>query len=161
MEKEKKPISQNSFADKVQDFLYDNIDYIIMIAVVILVGLIINWRLTNLFKDSTIVEDTLAEGQVITVDSKKSGSENKSQENIEKDKIEEKKEMEKVLNISIPKGAASQTVSEILEKEGLVEDKDEFHTYITEKGLETKLKYGEYEIPDNATFDEIIEILTK
>lgn len=155
MKKQKKPSNQNTFGSKVQDFLYDNIDYIIMFIVIVIVGLIINWRLNNLFKESDISEDSSNESQVITNNIPKKTVPKTNEE----DKSKEKSD--KLISVSIPKGSASQTVAEILLESKLIEDKKEFYDYVTEKGMETKLKYGEYEIPENADFDKIIEILTK
>ncbi len=41
-----------SFWEKLKDMLYDGVDYIIMIAIVVGVILIINWRLDGLFAES-------------------------------------------------------------------------------------------------------------
>ena len=167
----KKDNSKNSKEtwNKIQDFLYDSIDYICIILVIALVSIIINWRLGGLFKSSDIhnLKNTQSEQQIDDT-KEKSKEKDKQEENKldtkkdNKDKeVKKKKKETKIIKVNIPKGSVSQDVSQILEDEKVIKDRKEFYEYVQKKKMETKLKYGNYEIPDDSTFDEIIKILTK
>lgn len=165
MSKNKKNSDSNGFWDRFKDFLYDNIDYIFMVIVVLVVALIINWRLGGLFGDTKVIRDDIKDkGEKIETDTKKSeDKKNKIDYKTEEDDDEEDKKEKtgEVIKISIPKGSASQTVCDILLENKLIDDKKDFMEYIEKKQVETKLKYGKYEIPEGSNYDEIIEILTK
>ena len=131
-----------------------------MIIVVIIVGLIINWRLGGLFGDAKLNKKDLVNKKEQT-ESTTGKTETKNEKDKSDDKKKEVKKTGKTIKITIPKGSASQTVCDILLENKLIDDKKEFYTYVTDKKVETKLKYGNYEIPEGSSFDEIIEILTK
>ena len=145
--------------EKIKDFFYDHLDYIMIASVLLVTILVINWKMGCLFDARNI----LSSEKVISSSNENPLSENKVDDKSDDNKKVDDKEEEKVkeIDITIPKGAVSDDVAEILEEEGLIEDKADFHNYVKEKNMETKLKYGEYKISSDASFDEIIEILSK
>jgi hypothetical protein len=164
------------FFEGLKDILYDGIDYIMMIFVVAIVALIINWRLGGLFAENAI--DTPPKKPIQTVDNKTTNEKNKdkpvddeNKENIEnnienKEQDENKKDKIKdnessLVKINIPPGSLPSKIGSILVSNGLVEDKNEFVQKAIELKLETKLKYGEFEIPKDSSIEEILKILTK
>lgn len=67
----------------------------------------------------------------------------------------------KMIQIEIVAGDFSDAVSQKLFRAGLVSDAEAFNKYLTQKDADQTLRIGVYEIPEGATQDEIIEILTK
>ncbi|MDL2248976.1 hypothetical protein LJB89_04720 [Tyzzerella sp. OttesenSCG-928-J15] len=63
--------------------------------------------------------------------------------------------------VRIPSGGNSITISSLLFNSGVVDDATEFNSYVIEKKKSTKLIAGVYDIPDGASYDEIIELITK
>ena len=64
------------------------------------------------------------------------------------------------IHVSIPMGASSIGVSELLKQAGIVEDAWYFDQYIMKMGKEDSLRYGEYDIPKDSTAAEILAIIT-
>lgn len=65
------------------------------------------------------------------------------------------------ITVTVKSGMSSETIAELLKTRGLVKDKEGFLRRLGELGKESILKVGSFEIPVNATYDEIINILTK
>lgn len=160
------------FFESLKDILYDGIDYIMMILVILVVALIINWRLGGLFtKDNMDVPSSKTQSE--TTQSKNI---QKEESNIKKDyehdlendneKLEdvdsqEKIDSQEVVKITIPPGSLPSKIGSILEDNGLVEDKNTFVQKAIDLNLETKLKYGDFEISKNSSMEEILNILTQ
>lgn len=142
--------------EKLRDLLYDSIDYIIILAVIIGVISIINWRIGGLFpKDEIMSEDS---EKSLEIPEDNSSDESEGLEEEENDGGDEILDGE-IVDISIPPGSTLSEISEILVENQLVEDKQEFSNKTVELGYDTKLKYGEYEIPLGSSEEEILEIL--
>ena len=148
-----------SFFEGVKDILYDCVDYIIMILVVIGVVLIINWRLGGLFAKDTI-ETPPKVSETVTKDDPANTNKNKPNDNNDPDKDNEESS-DIIVKIDIPPGSASSNIGEILVAKNLIKDKNDFIEKAIELKLDTKLKYGEFEIPKNSSLEEILKILTK
>ena len=103
-------------------------------------------------KGSSLVEDR-------TEDDK---AEQKNSEDISKDEKKPKDTgSDTIVKISIPAGSLPSKIGSILEDNGLVEDKNVFVQKAIDLNLETKLKYGDFEISKDSSMEEILEILTK
>lgn len=63
--------------------------------------------------------------------------------------------------VTIPKNCSTEDVANILQREGLVEDKEEFVDFVVSENMATKLRYGEFLIPKNSSYEDLIELLTK
>lgn len=166
-----------NFFEGLKDILYDGIDYIMMVIVILIVALVINWRLGGLFaKDAT---DTLSEKPSSTIGSEDISSKNEkednhnidndSSKNQEDDKnrgqqdevSENEKEPTEIIKVTIPAGSLPAEIGDILVSKGLVHDKNEFVEKAVELNMETKLKSGEFEIEKNSSLEEIIKVLAK
>lgn len=64
-------------------------------------------------------------------------------------------------SVTIPGGSGSDTVAEILYKEGLVDNAVTFNRYLIEKGVDRKLRSGVKIIPENSDYDQIAAILVQ
>lgn len=145
------------FLDAIKDFLYDSVDYIIMIGIIGLVIFIIGWRLDLLFaKDA---EDIIS-NENITI---KIEQEKDSPDSIEDDGKEEENPIEdnKIITVSIPAGSNSTNIADLLESNGLISSKSDFLDKSEEMNLSTKLKAGNFNIESGSSMEEILTILTK
>lgn len=66
----------------------------------------------------------------------------------------------KTVTITIYSGDGSQTVSKRLKEAGIVEDAREYDRYLCENGYERRLRVGNFEIPVDASDEEIAKIIT-
>lgn len=156
------------FIEKLKDILYNGMDYIIMIGIVAGIALIINWRIGGLF-DITSVEDVYGETpeeSTEIVENDKNGS--VKEEDTEENSIENENESEtsnekerEIVNIEIPTGSLPGDIANILVSNGLVESKEEFLDNVIGTKYETKLRAGEFEIPSDASIEEILDIITR
>ena len=144
------------FLDAIKDFLYDSVDYIIMIGIIGLVIFIIGWRLDLLFaKDA---EDIIS-NENITM----SNEEEESPDSIEDDGKEEEDPIEEktMITVSIPAGSNSTNIADLLASVGLIASKSDFLDKSEEMNLSTKLKAGNFNIESGSSMEEILTILTK
>ncbi|WP_073196751.1 hypothetical protein [Caloranaerobacter azorensis] len=177
----------NNFIEKFKDFLYDIIDYIIIISIIVIVIGIIGWRLDILFADNT-VKTPIADSKV--VDNNNNNNNTSIDNDTSKDIADTKDDAEintpiqndkqdsqtisnnpdkninsdntqntKVITINIPKGSLGPAIADILLKEGLIDSKTEFLNRAKELKLDTKLKAGSFKIESNSSLDKIIKII--
>ena len=178
------------FVDGLKDFIYDSIDYIIMIGIIGLVVLIIGWRLDLLFaKDAdditpdknTIVAnghnedepsnpiqgdevDELEEGVTDPVDENPEEGSPEPEQPVE---AEEPKEPaidspnSSTIAITIPAGSNLSNIAGILETNGLISSKSDFISKSEEMQLATKLKAGDFNIKSGSSMEDILKVLTK
>ena len=74
---------------------------------------------------------------------------------------EKPEQTEELLSITVEKGMGSQNVSQLLKKEGIIENADAFDRYLKENGLADKLRIGTFRIPKGTDFETIGNLLTK
>lgn len=63
--------------------------------------------------------------------------------------------------IKITSGMTATSVGKLLNEKGVIEDADEFRTYMSEQGYSSKILVGEYLIPLDATYKKIADIITR
>lgn len=73
----------------------------------------------------------------------------------------EKPKKETSVTFTITKGMTSDSVSDLLYKAGLVDSAKKFNDYIIRAGKSTVIRTGKYTVKKGATYDEIIDIITK
>ena len=64
------------------------------------------------------------------------------------------------VSLQIVRGDSSVSVSERLEEVGLIDDASAYDRYLCQNGYDKKIRTGTYEIPVNATQDEIARMIT-
>lgn len=177
------------FLDKLVDILYDYMDYVLMLIIVVSIVGVIGWRLDILFtKDvskletnsSTNLEEKNSSQEKknpITDVSKPNGSKTQKKNNIDensneanekndanqdenKDKIPDENNGE-IITVVIPDGSTSLSIGEILESNGLVDNQKEFIQKSEELNLDRKLKSGTFEIPKNSSLESLVKIIAK
>jgi hypothetical protein len=67
----------------------------------------------------------------------------------------------KPMTFEVQPGEASQAVAARLKQAGLIKEEEAFLNRLKERGLETMIKAGAYEIPAGASVDQVIDLLTK
>ena len=93
-------------------------------------------------------------------DQKKDGNE-EIKETFDKEKKKAEQEFEEAeRSFSVQAGEWSSIVSDNLEAQGLIEDASAFDAYLEEYGYSSRIRAGNYTIPEDATFEEIAKILT-
>ena len=168
----------NNFFERLKDILYDSIDYIIMLAIIVGVVFVIGWRLDVLFakdnldnepKDQIIVEtpkdpieepkeDDILEENLDTEGEIVDNEENKPEDNLEK---APKEEEIAIVTINIPEGSLPSKFGSILESNGLVSSKNDFVIKAQEMNLDRSLRSGKYEIKKNSSLEEIVKIIAR
>lgn len=147
------------FFEKLRDLLYDSIDYIIILAVIAGVAFIINWRLGGLFAEDNIKTSDPKEN-VADVDN---DSDKANDTEINKDNEDDNTEndLETIIHVGIPSGSVLSQIAEILADNDLIQNEKEFIDKAIELNFDTKLKYGEFDIPKGSSLEEILNILVK
>lgn len=64
------------------------------------------------------------------------------------------------IKLIIEPGMSSSAVGQLLEEKDIITDKNSFENYIITKGLETKIRAGEYDISSTMSIEEIVDIIT-
>ncbi len=142
----------SKFWEKTKDFLYDSVDYLLMLLVIAIVAGIIGWRLDILFAND-LPENVPKKDEI------EASKEKETQQN--KDSDSTKKDNEETVKIVIPKGSSGEEIADILLEKNLIKDKKEFLETAEKTKLVTKLKPGEFEIKSNSSYEEILNILSK
>lgn len=78
-------------------------------------------------------------------------------ENQEQNNVDE--QVKVIQNVIIPSKLNASEICEILEKNGVVKDGDDFLKYVKEQKKQTYLKSGEYNLPVEASYDIILNKL--
>ena len=68
---------------------------------------------------------------------------------------------EKNVSVTVVGGDSSWSVAKRMEEAGLVESAKDFDTYLCKQGYDKRISVGTYEIPVNATHEEMAKIITK
>ncbi|WP_313757350.1 hypothetical protein [Tissierella sp.] len=178
-----------NFFEGIKDFLYDSVDYIIMIGIVGIVVLVIGWRLDLLFakdaldmppKTDIIVEDNKDNDSSSTVDNsqeqttEKPNDESKNNNLSNNDNTGEAPQPEtppENPNNSTNESTDGKVVKITIPSGSLpskigsilesngLVDKIEFVQKAQELKLDTKLKSGDYEIKAGSSVEEIVTLI--
>lgn len=155
------------FTEGLKDFIYDAIDYILIILIIVVVVAIIGWRLDVLFANDVGKISPIKDKKIERKIDKDNGKSNKSSKDIKSEESKEnssKKEeatTSETKTITIPKGSTCSMIANILYDENLIEDKDIFLNKVDELKMDSKLKYGEFQINTGSSIEEILDILSK
>lgn len=166
----------NSFIEKLKDFIYDSIDYLIIIAIIISVVFVIGWRLDILFAKDNL--ETNAPPIVIdnTDDNNKDDDiaanpdlppdDNKEPSNEPPDIVDNPDPVvpdpePTTVTITIPDGTLPSGIGSILESKGLISNKNDFVIQAQSMGLDRNLKSGTFEILSNSSMEEIVKIIAR
>lgn len=161
-----------TFSDKTKDLFYDMIDYIIIIAVIICVVGIIDWRLGIVFdKKIAAVEFSEESNSAEVIEEIESATTNELESNdqpitvsidvsdsttpLDSNVSESSEVVSK--SVEIPSGSSSQKIGQILVDSRIISDKQVFLTRAAELHLDTKLQSGTFELSSDMKLDNIIK----
>lgn len=160
------------FLEKLKDILYDSIDYVIMLTIVVIVVFVIGWRLDVLFakdayepKDNdTVIVDNSTRPKPNDVhntedDDKENPDENPDETEKPEDNLPPTNVETEVVNVKIPDGSLPGKIGNILVEYGLVSSSKDFVDKAVELKLETKLRSGSFEISKGSNLEQIVKII--
>ncbi|MDY0235158.1 MAG: hypothetical protein RBR71_03985 [Gudongella sp.] len=171
-----------NFYDKLKDFLYDSVDYLFMIGILVVVVGVIGWRLDVLFEKETVSAQP-TEQVVVDNSSREDFSDiiitDKSPQ--EEPEISEEPEVSEepeqfptnptpsetpppsveTIKIIIPDGSMPGNIGLILQENGLITSSRDFIAKAVELKLDTKLKSGSYTMNKSMSLDDIVQMMTK
>jgi hypothetical protein len=177
--------------NKLKDIIYDKNDLFIALIILVVAGLVIYSRIgiimdypevlaaqaesnsstkveqadqsTNTDNENTESEetknDTKDDKDNNDIDSNKKVSNTEKKDSNKTEKSSESKKSK--VSIQIEPGTTGSQIAQILIDSGLIESKKEFYNAIKIAGAETRLTAGNFNIPSNATPDQIIQIITE
>lgn len=172
--------------EKLRDILYDSIDYVFMLAIVVVVALVIGWRLDVLFaKDalevppSTVIVDNSDRPQDVgdepsdlpedpATESPDDPGEDPSQEDPQSEPVDPPQPtptppspQAQSVKVIIPEGSLPGKIGLILEENGVVSSSRDFLAKVVEMKLDTKLRSGTFTIQKGLSIEEVVKIITK
>lgn len=150
--------------DKMKDILYNYIDYILILLVVIIIGGIIGWRLEILFDNN---KTEAINNNVDTIEEINDNNETSSneKEDLVQDEEESSSEEDKSnetneeITVEIPQGSLPPNTAQILLDNAIIDDKTEFLDRAADLGLDTKLRSGNFTFNKNSKLDTVINKL--
>lgn len=172
-----------NFYDKLKDFLYDSLDYLLMIGILVLVVGVIGWRLDVLFEKDTVSaqptdqvivdnssrEDTLYESDLALSEVDELKDEDPpviipsppEQITPAPSPAQTPKPLSKTVKVTIPSGSMPGKIGLILQENGLITSSRDFIAKSVEMKLDTKLKSGTFNISTDSTLEDIVKLITK
>lgn len=116
----------------------------------------------NATEENSTEESKDADTEASTEESKDTGTETSTQEDKKSDQDKNSSVVTiEYIPIEITSGMTASSVSTMLKEKGIIEDADEFRTYMSEQGYSGKIHTGEYLIPVDATYKKIADIISK
>lgn len=169
---------------KLKDLIYDYNDIFVAILIVILAGLIISWRISDIMAypqylakqnageitDNVDIDLSLTDvddindnpEDIVTDPTTDSGIDNPPIEVPPTPPIEGGEFITaKDASFTVPTGVSSKAIAQLLYDANLVESPEHFNTAVAKKNAETKLKAGTFKIAAGSTVEDIIAILTR
>lgn len=164
------------FIEKFKDFIYNSIDYFIIIAIIVSVVFIIGWRLDILFAkdtldtpppiviDDTDIDDDKNDEDLLVTNPDLPNDDNEEPPEdpdiVDKPSIEDPdSEPTTTITITIPDGTLPSGIGTILETNGLINSKNDFVIQAQSMELDRRLRSGTFNIPSNSSLEEIIKII--
>ncbi len=161
--------------ERIKDFLHDNTDIFVAIIIALAMFSVVAVNLGDWFKLDTSIE--MAEKKDKDADNTPDKEEEAppvEQEDetlVDEEPVEENKtEVEappataiivEIIRVVVPDGTPGIGIANILKEKGLISDTAEFVKVAEELNLGTKLKSGAFDIPSNATIEEIVKTIAK
>lgn len=154
----------DNFLEKAKDILYNISDYLVMGAIILVIGIIIFWRLDIIFPGNSsnvaTEENNLPTESNETLDRSKDNLKNNSEEAKDTEPLkDEATEEVKIVSITIPRGAPTSNIANILLDNHLIESINNFEEKVYELDLEKSLRSGDYELKSNMPLENIIKII--
>lgn len=161
--------------EKLRDIIYDSIDYIFMLSIVVVVVVVIGWRLDVLFAKDAL---EMPPAGVIVDNSERPGEPGEDPtevpaENPDAEPVQETPELPEPIQppapppstesvkIVIPEGSLPGKIGLILEENGIVSSSRDFLNKVVGMKMDTKLRSGTFTIPKGLSIEEVVRLITK
>lgn len=114
-------------------------------------------------KENTKTEEVVKGKEKETEKQKEKEKKKKETEknNADKETSDDKKDDIVKFTLNIESGMLSSSISELLEKNKIIDDGQKFNSYLEEHEYESKVQLGNFELNSEMTFNEIAEEITK
>lgn len=169
--------------DRVKDFFYNISDLLVALMIIAVVAYVISWKVGVISAypmnaSAEIITSSESELPDSDLDSDPLPDSDSNQEptpnpeptpdpepevtpdsDTEQEPEPEEEPGEKI-KVVIPSGSLSPSIASILKEKGLIDSTSAFLNRAAERKLDVKLRAGTFHIPDNASLDEVINILT-
>lgn len=106
-------------------------------------------------KKSTASEKTKKSDKKNTASSASSKKKKKNTKTEEKQEDDDKKELE-TITVEIKSGMTAGAICEAFQKQGIIENAEDFRNYLVQKKIQHKLRAGTFEFSKGADYEEII-----
>lgn len=146
--------------EKLRNILHDFGDIFIALIIALLMFSVVSWNLGDWFDDNTTTNVTIHDDTNIeninNLPKIEDLHENPSPDTDEQDiAVPETKE------VIIPSGTPSSGIADILKDNNLIKDTEIFLKTVDDLDLASKLRSGTFEVPSEATVEEVIKIIAK
>ncbi len=142
--------------NKLKDFIYDKSDIVVALLIISIAGLIVFSRIDAILSYpetfAANIKPPVVSAPAVYVGDKDTTSSAAIKD--DGDNVE-------MLAIYINYGESLQSVAEKFVSVGLFLNSEEFLSVIEDAGVQTQIKTGNFILPENATDEEVIEIITK
>ena len=143
-----------SICEQNQRFFYNKNDIIIVLIILIAAGLIIYTRINAIMDYPETFAQQNAKAQQTT-----QAADKESKAAASSEAVSQSSSASDTVSISILSSDSTIAVAQKLYQAGLVDSDTEFQSYISNKGKENSLKSGTFQIPKNATDEQILNII--
>ena len=161
--------------EKIKDYLYDISDVLLSLIIIAVMVFSISYIMTDAFKinifsggeerdiSSIVPENAGSKKEEVTETDdgadEAEPEETDAEETPDTETATEEGEVVTAVKVSIPEGSMPQTFARKLSDAGLIDSTGDFIDRIVERGVDTKLRPGDYTFGMNVTIDEIIDKL--
>lgn len=158
--------------ERFKDFIYNYSDIFITLIIIVAALVLITWR-TGIVLDYTAGDEAAANAAAQAAEEAENGEEGngaalsaepENPDGTEEDTAGIESQMSpdgSVYTITIPTGATSYNIANILLQSGLISDTQSFLDAVSASGADSRLKAGTFTIPAGSTNEDIITILTQ
>lgn len=137
-----------------RDFFYDKNDILVAMLIVALAGLLVFVKIDKIMAYPNV------DGVIVNETPDGTGTNNGSSDDDDKDNVTNDDEKKYPFGLYINSGESAENIGKSLAELGLFKSSEDFIKKINEKGVATKIQYGTFQIPQDATEDEVIKIIT-
>ncbi|WP_129596125.1 hypothetical protein [Anaerophilus nitritogenes] len=145
--------------EKFKDVLYETSDLLLALIIILFMSTIITWKVTDSLAHSSKPENIQKESTKTEQSSDPSSQKPSVDDEEKSSQTENNSKQVSTLLINIPNGTFGMGIAQILKENGLIDDPQKFIDRVTELGMDSKLKSGEFDIPSNSSLDDIIYIV--
>ena len=170
---------------KFKDFIYDYNDILLAIIIILIAGLVIFWKVTDIMAYPSFAKESQKQSQDVQITDKdlepvdvdpivapgddiegqpqnqEQNPEQQPEQNQQPENNTQTQQPSGDVKFEIKSGEYFSTAADKLLQLGLIQDKAKFIDLVKSLGLESKLQVGTFTIPAGSSEEDIARILTK